>query len=67
MRTFSEYYNFYILKKEKLSDILVENAKSRMARYKMMFSKFLKEHDQYEKNIDRVVQKCVATLKKIMS
>ena len=64
MRTFSEYYNFYILKKEKLSDILVENAKSRMARYKMMFSKFLKEHDQYEKNIDRVVQKCVTTLKK---
>jgi hypothetical protein len=64
MRTFSEYYNFYILKKEKLSDILVENAKSRMARYKLMFSKFLKEHDQYEKNIDRVVQKCVTTLKK---
>lgn len=44
--------------------ILNESVKSKSARYKMMFSKFLKEHDVYEKNIDSVINKCITTLKK---
>lgn len=44
--------------------ILKENVKSKSARYKMMFSKFLKEHDIYENNINRVINKCVTELKR---
>lgn len=48
--------------------ILKESVKSKSARYKMMFSKFLKEYDSeyhvYEKQIDKIITDCVTNLKK---
>jgi hypothetical protein len=64
MRTFSEYYNLYITKKEKSDDVIVENVKSRSVRYKMMFSKFLSQNKEFEKNIDKIIFEAVTKLKK---
>jgi hypothetical protein len=65
MRTFSEYYNFYIFKNEKLSDIFVENVKTRTDRYNMMFSKLLKQHgDEFKLGIYKLIQEAIVKLKK---